>query len=260
MIPEHIRLDISDNLSRIESEHQVRVLYACESGSRAWGFASTDSDYDVRFLYVHRRNWYLSIEDHRDVIERPIRDELDISGWEMRKALRLMRKSNPPLFEWLKSPEVYRADWDFLTDFRALAHDYYSPYRCFRHYLHMAEGNFRDYLKGDMAWLKKYLYVLRPMLACRRIERSTREVPMVFSELVEAVVEESEVLAAIERLLARKRAGAELDRAPRDEVLSSFIESELPRLAGLAMDAGSAPDPEGLNAFFRRICIEANED
>ena len=91
-------------LAQVEAERNVRVLFACESGSRAWGFASRDSDYDVRFLYVHRRDWYLSVEDRRDVIEQPIADDLDVSGWELRKALRLLRKSNPPLLEWLKSP------------------------------------------------------------------------------------------------------------------------------------------------------------
>ena len=97
---------VRDALARVEAERNVRVLYACESGSRAWGFVSRDSDYDVRFLYVHPRDWYLSVEDRRDVIEQPLNDELDVSGWELRKALRLLRKSNPPLLEWLKSPVV----------------------------------------------------------------------------------------------------------------------------------------------------------
>jgi len=92
---------VGKELRRIEQTYDVRVLYACESGSRAWGFASQDSDYDVRFLYVHSRDWYLSIEDRRDVIEEPISEGLDISGWELRKTLRLLRKSNPPLLEWL---------------------------------------------------------------------------------------------------------------------------------------------------------------
>jgi hypothetical protein len=101
---------VRNALTRLETEQDVRVLYACESGSRAWGFASQDSDYDVRFLYVHRREWYLSIESRRDVIEEPLCDELDVSGWELRKALRLLRKSNPPLLEWMKSPMVYHRD------------------------------------------------------------------------------------------------------------------------------------------------------
>ena len=137
-----------------------------QSGSRAWGFASRDSDYDVRFLYVHRQDWYLSVEDRRDVIELPISEDLDVSGWELRKALRLLRKSNPPLLEWLKSPIVYRYDPAFAAEFGALAAEFYSPRRCFAHYLHMAFGNWRDYLRGrESVSLKKYLYVFRPLLA-----------------------------------------------------------------------------------------------
>ena len=135
-------------LDRVEAECNVRVLFACESGSRAWGFASRDSDYDVRFIYVHRPDWYLSVEDRRDVIESPIADDLDVSGCELRKALRLLRKSNPPLLEWLRSPMVYRYDPAFVAQFGALATESYSPRRCFRHYLHMAYGNWRDYLRG----------------------------------------------------------------------------------------------------------------
>lgn len=92
---------VRNALNRLETEQDVRVLYACESGSRAWGFASQDSDYDVRFLYVHRCEWYLSIESRRDVIEEPLCDGLHVSGGELRKALRLLRKSNPPLLEWM---------------------------------------------------------------------------------------------------------------------------------------------------------------
>src|SRR5476649_739605 len=95
-----MRARVLDELERIERERNVSVLYACESGSRAWGFASTDSDYDVRFIYLRAPEWYLSVEQKRDVIEEPISGDLDISGWDLRKALGLLRKSNPPLLEW----------------------------------------------------------------------------------------------------------------------------------------------------------------
>src|ERR1700742_3925942 len=111
---------VRDALAKVETERNVRVLYACESGSRAWGFASRDSDYDVRFLYVHQRDWYLSVEARRDVIELPIAEDLDVSGWELRKALGLLRKSTPPLLEWLKSPLVYASDPAFLGPFNEL--------------------------------------------------------------------------------------------------------------------------------------------
>lgn len=255
MVSQEIYNSVGAELRRIEAARGVRVLYACESGSRAWGFASRDSDYDVRFLYVHARDWYLSIDDRRDVIEEPISDNLDVSGWELRKALRLLRKSNPPLLEWLKSPVVYAQDETFVGEFRELAAGYYSPVRCFKHYLHMACGNARDYLKGETVCLKKYLYVLRPMLACQWIERGMGEPPMLFDELVAGLVKDSSVLAAIDRLLEMKRSGDELDRAPHIEQLTSFITFELERLDALALPEEAAPSNERLNVFFRRHCL-----
>jgi hypothetical protein len=243
-------------LAQVEAERNVRVLFACESGSRAWGFASRDSDYDVRFLYVHRRDWYLSVEDRRDVIEQPLNDELDVSGWDLRKALRLLRKSNPPLFEWLKSPVVYHHEPVFTAKFTALASEFYSPRRCFTHYLHMAFGNWRDYLRGrDQVSLKKYLYVFRPLLACRWIARGLGQAPMLFAELVESALEEAEVREALDALVARKQAGVELAAAPPVEALSRFIEAELPRLEALTEPAEAAGDVEELNGFFRRYAL-----
>lgn len=247
---------VRDVLSRIENERGVRVLFACESGSRAWGFASRDSDYDVRFLYVQQRDWYLSIEDRRDVIELPIAEDLDVSGWELRKALRLLRKSNPPLMEWLKSPIVYQHDPQFVAEFVAMAEEFYSPRRCFAHYLRMAFGNWRDYLRGrEQVSLKKYLYVFRPLLACRWIERQLGQVPMLFAELVDGVLEEPEVRAALDELVARKQAGDELAVEPPVEPLSSFIESELPRLESLNEPEEVAGEVEALNRFFRRYAL-----
>ena len=109
-----------DEISRLEQAHDVTVLYACESGSRAWGFESEDSDYDVRFIYLQRTEWYLTIQNKRDVIEKPIDDELDVSGWDVPKALELLRKSNPPLLEWLQSPIVYKQTSSFIERLRKL--------------------------------------------------------------------------------------------------------------------------------------------
>jgi predicted nucleotidyltransferase len=244
---------VRDALARVEAEQNVRVLFASESGSRAWGFASRDSDYDVRFIYVHQPDWYLSVEDRRDVIELPIANDLDVSGWELRKALRLLRKSNPPLLEWLRSPIVYRYDAAFVAQFGALATIFYSPRRCFRHYLRMASGNWRDYLRGrDQVSLKKYLYVFRPLLACRWIERLGSQAPMQFARLVDEALYETVVRDKLDDLVARKQAGEELAVAAPVEVLSRFIEDELTRLAGLP-DPGeqAAHDDEALNGFFR---------
>src|SRR5262249_45703561 len=156
----------------------------------------------------------LSIEDRRDVIEEPISEGLDISGWELRKTLRLLRKSNPPLLERLKSPAVYAWDEEFVAEIRQLADKYYSPSRCFQPYLHMAFGNAGAYPPHGQVGTKKYLYVLRPVLACRWIERNMGQVPMLFDELVAGVVEDVDVRAAIANLVARKKSGDELARGP----------------------------------------------
>ncbi len=250
-VSEETFLSIQSELARIESDYGVRVLYACESGSRSWGFDSPDSDYDVRFLYVHARDWYLSIETGRDVIEEMLPGDLDLSGWELRKGLRLMRKSNPPFYEWLRAPIVYRQDAKFMARLQPLATDYYSPERCFLHYLHMAQGNIREYLSGETVWLKKYLYVLRPMLACRWIERGLGPAPMEFERLVARGVEDPNLIAAIQSLLSRKREGAELDRGPFIPEISRFIAEEMPRLGAIKPKPGPSPDAAALDGLFR---------
>jgi uncharacterized protein len=252
--------EILTRLREIEKEENVIIFYACESGSRAWGFPSEDSDYDVRFLYLHPRDWYLSIdvEEKRDVIERPVSDMLDISGWDLRKALQLLRKSNPPLLEWLNSPIIYMQKLTITDKIRELAPDYYSPVACLHHYLHMAQGNFREYLKGEIVWVKKYFYVLRPLLAISWIEKESDVVPMEFGVLVERCVKSPKLKEAIENLLERKKRGHELDREPRIQVISDFVESELERLETKVIVSKPKPDIEKLNELFRMALNEVS--
>ena len=253
LIEPRIRDEIIERLSKIENEENVTIFFACESGSRAWGFPSEDSDYDVRFLYLRPSDWYLSIdlESKRDVIECPINDLLDISGWDLRKALQLFIKSNPPLLEWLSSPIIYREKGCVSQRIRDLIQEYYSRVKCMHHYLHMAQGNFREYLRGDIVWVKKYFYVLRPILAIRWIETQPGSVPMEFSKLVEKCVESPELLNSIDALLAEKMAGHELDRQPRIDIISEFIESELQRLESVIVEDAARPNVERLNELFR---------
>jgi len=206
---------IQKALLDIEERYDVRVLYACESGSRAWGFASEDSDWDGRFIYIHPRDWYLTIESRRDVIEEMLPGDLDLSGWDIRKAMLLLRKSNPPLLEWLDSPIVYRKDKAFFERFLALSQEYYSDARCFYHYWGMAVGNVRNYFQTDLVPLKKYLYVLRPLLACQWIEQGKGSVPMRFETLVDGVIRDSDLRSEIDGLISAKRAGGEMGKGPK---------------------------------------------
>jgi hypothetical protein len=243
---------ILPRLLEIESLHTIRIVYACESGSRAWGFPSADSDYDVRFLYLHPTPWYLSVEQKRDVIEIPEVDKLDISGWDLRKALELFHRSNPPLLEWLGSPVIYLERYGVAARLRELAREYYSPHTCIYHYLHMAQGNYRQYLKGEQVWLKKYFYVLRPILAIQWIELGYGVAPTSFGVLLHRVVAEGELKTEIEKLIVLKREGAELDYGPRVPVISDFIDAELARLEANRAKYQSAPAPyETLDRIFQ---------
>jgi len=257
---EKVVAEIKRRLVELAAVEDVAILLAVESGSRAWGFESMDSDYDVRFIYVRRPEAYLSIdlELQRDVIERPIADAIDLSGWDIRKALKLFQKSNPPLLEWLQSPLVYVKQFSFADELRGLLPTFYSPRNCFHHYFHMARGNIREYLRGDIVWRKKYFYVLRPLLGLRWIELDLGPVPMEFSKLVEKTVTDAELRQAIDTLVSAKRAAAELDRGPRIAVISDFIEREMPRFENIT---ANLPKQEAstaaLNELFRNTLEEA---
>lgn len=249
---------IHDTLTRIETTYNITILYAFESGSRAWGFESEDSDYDVRFIYIHPTPWYLSIGKRRDVIEESSTSLLDLSGWDLTKALDLFRRSNPPLLEWIQSPIIYMSKSSLIESFRELLPHYYAPISCMYHYLHMAEGNMREYLKGDEVWTKKYFYVLRPILACMWIEMGIGAPPMEFRKLLEATVLDDNLLTEIEILLKAKREGHELRRGPRNEIISNFLENQLYRLKSLHQPPAETKDPQVLDQLFLDILIEIN--
>lgn len=251
---------IKQALEEVQREYGVRVLYACESGSRAWGFASVDSDYDVRFIYVHPPDWYTSIVDRRDVIERMLPNDLDVSGWELRKALRLFRKCNPAMMEWVRSPIVYSSDERFLEDLKAVPWEPtlgtkgwpFSPERCFRHYLSMARGNIRNYFDTDIVPLKKYLYVIRPLLACKWICDFGTLPPVEFKQLVDRTVADADLKAAIDQLLGAKRSATELGTGPKIPALSRYMESQFARLTSIEALPHAEPHLPALNELFRR--------
>jgi uncharacterized protein len=250
---------IQNELLNIEKEEQVRIIYACESGSRAWGFPSRDSDYDVRFLYVRPIEDYLMITEKRDVIERPINDRLDINGWDLKKALRLFRKSNPPLLEWLQSPIRYLEETTVAERIRSFSPLTYSPKSCMSHYLHMAKGNYREYLQQEQVRIKKYFYVLRPVLACGWIGNSGGMPPVEFKVLAKNLLPEgSELKSLVFRLLERKKAGEELDYEPKLRVINDYLEERIAyyeqALQGVPQAAGG--QDRLLDELFRRSLEE----
>ena len=219
---------ILEKLREIEQSENCRILLAVESGSRAWGFPSPDSDYDVRFIYVRPKESYLKLNRGRDVVELPINDTLDINGWDLDKALRLLHKSNPTVFEWFTSPIVYKTT-AFAGQLQAMAPRYFSKAGGLWHYLHMAEGNYRDYLKGDMVRAKKYFDVLRPILACKWILRTHTKPPMLFIELADAELDET-LKPAVERLLDLKMNAPEIKEIPRVDVVNAYLDRTIEEL------------------------------
>ncbi|MEM7656948.1 MAG: nucleotidyltransferase domain-containing protein [Bacteroidota bacterium] len=248
-----MRESILEALHQLEQEANIHILYAVESGSRAWGFASPNSDWDVRFVYLHRPEWYLSIQTRKDTIERMLPQDLDLSGWELRKALNLFRKSNPPLLEWLGSPIVYRNDAPWAAAMQQLLAQCFNPKSCSYHYLSMAKGNFREYLKGDTVRLKKYLYILRPLLACDWIAQEGGMPPTEFHAILNQLHPAGELREAIDALLERKMAAEELSVGPQIPVINAYaaaaIERHEERLKDFRWD--HRPQIEPLNELFR---------
>lgn len=241
---------IVSRLHEIERREQVRILLAVESGSRAWGFASPDSDYDVRFIYIRPQKDYLRLERVRDVIEEPISGELDINGWDLQKALRLLHKSNPTLFEWFSSPIVY-LETDFADRFRAVMQPYFSSKSALYHYLCTAQGNYREYLRGDRVRAKKYFYVLRPILACRWVLERGTPPPMRFDELAAAELPQA-LRADVAYLLDLKIHAPEVKEIPKITALNDYLEAAMSDVRALV--AALPPQPprtwQELNEFF----------
>lgn len=260
MIAEDIRVEIMRRLAAAEEKEGVRILMAIESGSRAWGFASPNSDFDVRFIYARPQEWYLAVdlEDQRDVIEYPIVDDIDLNGWDVRKALQLFWRSNPAVIEWIQSPIQYIEKGGFKTGILALLDSVYTLEKGIYHYRSMAKTNYRGYLMADMVPLKKYFYVLRPLLATRWIETYRTAPPIEFAALLHLLPKEEGLLEEIHLLLERKKVALEKELAPRIDKLNTFIESELARLENFSTEreqkAGGMHD---LNRLFQQVLQEA---
>lgn len=174
---------ILKKLKEIEIQKNVEILFAVESGSRAWGFGSPDSDYDIRFIYKHKPDYYLSLWEKSDVIEFMTEDDLDGSGWDLRKAVKLLAKSNAPLIEWLFSPVVYYANDDFVKQMQTLAVECFSPIAVLHHYLGTTK-NFMEVCEMEEVKLKSYFYALRTALAGKWIIERNTFPPVAFADLL----------------------------------------------------------------------------
>ena len=248
---------IQQKLNEIEAMEHVRILHCVESGSRAWGFASPDSDYDVRFIYVRPLEDYLRLEKTRDVIEWQLDETLDVNGWDLQKALRLLHKSNPTLFEWNGSPIVYRTTeaWKRISD---EIDGYFLEKSGLYHYLSTAKKNYREYLRGETVKLKKYFYVLRPILACRWILAEQTPPPMLFSTLMDKYLDD-DLKPDVQTLLRMKMETPEIGEGRRMDRINDYLDRSIEEI-GQRIEALPAEKPrswEDLNKLFLAIVKEA---
>lgn len=253
-----MRAHISATLEDVAREHGVRILYAAESGSRAWGFGSPDSDYDVRFIYAHAPAWYLDLTDHRDVIETPLDERLvDLAGWDVRKALRLLLKSNPALYEWFVSPIPYRDDGHFRASAQPLFEQHASPRALAAHYWSIARGQWRHEIDGrSEVKLKKYFYVVRPLLSLEAVMAHGEPPPMDIDGLLQSADISHALRGEIAKLLVAKRRTPELGLGPRVPAIDDWAAAALERYEPDKLSLSAEPQRdcrEDADRLFRRV-------
>lgn len=248
-----IQKEINDKLNEIEEKEGVRVLHAIESGSRAWGFASPDSDYDVRFVYARKKEDYLRLDELKDTIDWQLDEVFDINGWDLKKALKQFARGNATLFEWSGSPVVYRTT-DEWAKIRKISEQYFSEKAAIYHYYGTANHTFHDYLQGETVRYKKYFYALRPLLAAVYIEKYHVAPPVLFDELIKLDLT-PELRKAIDELLEIKKQTTEKDESPQMPAIRNFIETELIRQKEIAdsMADDRNRDWSALNLLFRDV-------
>ena len=250
-----MKTEIINKLKLIEDQYKVKVLYACETGSRAWGFPSPDSDYDVRIIYMHEPDWYLSLSEGKDTIEMMANDgDLDITGWDVRKCLRLLWKSNGALLERIQSPIVYLEKDGIVSSFREHAEKCFSPIATLYHYFGMAKTSFADVDELETIKLKKLFYSLRATLACKWILEKNSIPPIVFTTMVDELNFDETLKHRIRELIKLKSGENESYMHPKENELNIFIREQL-KIAEEKADSlkGTKDKSVDLDSFFKNV-------
>jgi predicted nucleotidyltransferase len=242
-------------LKQIEEEYKLKILYACETGSRAWGFPSPDSDFDIRFIYMHERNWYLFLNERKDTIEFMLNDELDITGWDLKKSLLLLKKSNASLIERFQSPVEYYAAGGFKDAFKTLINEYYSPVAVFYHHHSLAIKFWEDIKDQQTVKLKQYFYLVRSMLSCNWILKNQAVLPMHMEGLMELIDEKRK--NDLRTLIKLKATVGEKYLHQRDEDLHTWLAELWSKINGAKNDFDAKTTSyNSLNDFFIKTLNE----
>lgn len=247
-----MKKEIHAQLEALRDSKGIRILMAVESGSRAWGFPSPDSDYDVRIIFVQKVEDYLSIGQRKDTIDYFHGKLLDINGWDIRKALNLLRKSNATPFEWAQSPIVYEEVPGFRQELLGLAHDFFQPYHTLNHYKGIALNSYKlNPLSGEIK-LKKLFYVIRPILAATWVLERQTVPPMDIGNLL-TVLKDSSMKESIERLIEIKKGKNEDFVYHIDPTIKTYIDAQIQYVSDHEMlEKRSIPEKEVLNVWFRK--------
>ena len=239
---------ILNKLEEIESDKKIEILFAVESGSRAWGFASPDSDYDIRFVYKHNKDWYLNLWEQKDSIQFMTEEDLDGSGWDVRKALKLLAKSNASFLGWLFSPIVYRENPIFLNEIKELAANNFNPVSGFYHYHSMNRG-FEETLGSDKMTLKSFFYAIRTALSAKWVYEKNTIPPVFFKELYPLI--DSEYHGMLDDLILLKSKHIEKSNEPVDPVLIELVKQLVKENDSVKNDLiNRKPKPEEFNNLF----------
>lgn len=242
---------ILEKIKEVEAAKDIEVLLAVESGSRAWGFASPDSDYDIRFIYKHKKDWYLSPWDKDETIEFMTEDDLDGSGWDLRKTFHLLLKSNAALLSWFHSPIVYKENKKFVDLFRPLADACFSLVAVSYHYLNMSKKYLEACRNNDVK-LKSYFYCLRTTLTGKWIIEKGTVPPVLFSELL--VLVDDYTKRKIEDLVALKATKGEAYDHPNDWELFGVLEKTIMENEEASKNlTGGKADKNEMERVFREI-------
>jgi uncharacterized protein len=257
--PDKVSLDqILTVLQQLEQENNIRILFAAESGSRSWNFPSRDSDYDIRFLYVRPPNDYIVLSDKRDTIEYMPNKMIDAVGWDLKKALRLLTKSNPNLFNWSDSPIIYRSSPPFTKRFRELCGAAYSANTWFHHFLSLAKKKLAVFIDPAQTHVKHFMYLLRAVTACRYAEKGLGPIPTDFSKAIGRTGEAPTIVTATKELIEKKKEAREKDSLPIPKELSDYAQSEVGRLSHVEIAPVAKPLAEAdLNDFFQAIVLDS---
>ncbi|MGD6941149.1 nucleotidyltransferase domain-containing protein [Cytobacillus gottheilii] len=255
-----MRSEIIRYLNKIEEDNFVKIIYACESGSRVWGYSGSNSDYDVRFVYIHHPDYYLSIDpigigEKRDVMEQTPHHLLDFVGWDLTKALKMLRKSNPSFLEWLHSPTVYVEKFGTADEMRECTNTILSPHTCLFHYIKMAEGNLKNAVNRTDFHLKNWINILRPLLAAKWIEEKQTFPPLNVQLQLQELNLGDDLNQIGRKLLARDQEGFE----NKLSLFSDYAKQELSRLLTEAKKRTANPGnyTEDFNAIFRKTLKKA---